>query len=408
MNDLKRKLELYMGNHSSKDDAAAKKAGQDIQDICQGTVFTGENGTCFVLENIYPVSYIHGGVRLGDAYNIKIADLKRVCSEIDVGLSLQDLLFLDTETTGLSGGTGTVAFLVGTGFFREEAFVVRQYFIRDYDEEPAMLEALSTLMKGFKALVTFNGKAFDWNLLSTRYIFNRMKPGLKNPPNLDLLFPARRLWKLKLKSCSLSSLEENILGEYRADDIPGALIPSVYFKYLESRNAEEIVNVIRHNEQDVLSMVPLMIRIASMLVEPISEYCGEKELIGLGRIFEANGEYSKVIDCLESCMSSDDYIVKDIAVKRLSCIYKREGNYERAVYHWNRMLSEHGILNIYSMIELAKYYEHKARDYKKALEIVEKAIVLTSQTGLWGNAGYDDLIKRRARLKRKAGRINNG
>jgi uncharacterized protein YprB with RNaseH-like and TPR domain len=407
MHDLRSKLELYRENHSSANHIIIREQGLDIQDICQGTVYSGDNGACFVIENSYPVSYLYGGYRLGDACDINIADLKRVCGEIDSSLGLQDFLFLDTETTGLSGGTGTVAFLVGLGFFRESSFVIRQYFMRDYNEEAAMLEAINGLMAGYKALVTFNGKAFDWNLLSSRFITNRMRCRLKNPPNLDLLFPARRLWKLKLESCSLSSLEENILDEYRVDDIPGALIPSVYFEYLESRNASEIMKVTRHNGQDILSMVPLLVKIASMLDNPLSESCEGEELLGLGRIFEANGEFNMVIDCFESCMKSEDRTVKGIAAKRLSDIYKRSGNYGKAVEHWNSILADPGTLNIYPMIELAKYYEHKLKDIGKALEIAEKAMHLASQTGVRNNIYYNDLAKRLLRLKRKAGRVKN-
>jgi len=405
--DLKSKLEMYKKGQVSKP-AVKPDTGRDIHNLLQGTVCSNEDGCCFIVENRYPLTYLHGGYSLGSVLDIQPQLLRFLGCETGGDVSIRDFLFLDTETTGLSGGTGTVAFLIGTGFFEEDAFVLRQYFMRDYDEEPAMLREFNELLAGYRGLVTFNGKAFDWNLLSDRFTFNRTRIALKNPLHLDLLFPSRRIWRLKLESCSLCSLEENILGEYRVGDVPGALIPSIYFRYLEDRDASEICKVMDHNRSDILSMAALLVKITRMLENPIAETDGEQELVGVGRIFEAGGEFDMTVDCFECCMDSELVPVKETAARRLSDIYKRKGDYSRAVEHWERMASGSGLLSLFPLVELAKYYEHKAKDIKKAIEIVEKAMQLSLRIGYLNNAYHGDLMKRYKRLKRKAERIGNG
>ena len=157
--------------------------------------------------------------------------------------------------------------------------------MRDYDEETAMLAELKELISDRQGFVTFNGKSFDINLLQTRLIANRLRLGISDIPNIDLLYPARRVWKLKLESCRLVSLEENILGHVRHDDIPGSMIPAVYFDYLEDRDASAIKRVLEHNELDILSMVSLLCRLSAMLQDPMSESDGGLELLGISRIF---------------------------------------------------------------------------------------------------------------------------
>ena len=208
-----------------------------ITGVVPGSVCSSASGSFYIIESRYPLTYTYGGSKLGSVPDIDAKSLAMLGGEDFGGIAAEKLLFLDTETTGLSGGAGTVAFLVGTGFFTDGVFVIRRYFMRDYDEEPAMLDGFNAFLTGFEGLVTFNGKSFDWNLLQSRFISNRIKCFLKSPGHIDLLYPARRIWGLKLESCRLSSLEENVLGERRSGDIPGELIPSVYFRYLENGDA---------------------------------------------------------------------------------------------------------------------------------------------------------------------------
>jgi uncharacterized protein YprB with RNaseH-like and TPR domain len=402
-NDLKSKLELYKTNRDRKPcPQQAIQSGCDVQDLLEGTLTTGNLGTYFLVGNEYRSDHFHGGCKLGEALAIEAGILRKLNSDIPPELQLEDLLFLDTETTGLSGGTGTVAFLIGIGYFRQGVFTVRQYFMRDYDEEAAMLDDINNFIKSFGGLVTFNGKSFDWNLLQTRFTFNRIRCTLKEPYHLDLLYPSRRLWKLKLDSCSLSSLEENILGQQRDNDIPGAQIPAVYFKYVQDRDATEIMRVIKHNETDIVSMISLLVKISSMLKEPDSRRVGDYELLGLGSMFEAAGEQETVVECYERCLQAESPVVREQASKRLGLLYKRNRDYVNAVRHWHNMVSREGSLDIYPLIELAKYYEHRAIDYTRAIQLAETAMNRILSIGIRNGRDLDDLKKRLERLKRKA------
>lgn len=403
--DIRTKLGIYNEN-TDKKPVGTVSSGKDIPAGIPGTVCSNNDGSFYVMENRYPLSHIHGGCCLGAALNINERSLSWLCGKSDGAIPVNGFLFLDTETTGLSGGTGTVAFLVGTGFFEDGAFVVRQYFMRDYDEEPAMLRELNKVFSAYAGLVTFNGKSFDWNLLQGRFISNRIRILLKDPLHLDLLFPARRIWGLKHDSCRLSSLEENELEERRIDDIPGVLIPSVYFKYLEDRKTADIKRVIKHNELDILSMVSLLVKMSVMLDNPLSEAGGEHELLGLGRIFEARGEFEMTVDCFESCAKSANFSIKAAAVRRLTGMYKRNGDYDRAFEHCRQILADSGGSNLYSMIEIAMYYEHRVKDISKALEIVEKAVRFCLMAGLTENRQLLELRKRQERLRKKMARYN--
>ena len=400
--DIRSKLGLYRENMQSKP-IRSVEAGQDIHDVVPGTIYSNEYGSYYMIENRYPVSALHGGCSLREALNVK-PWVRSILSGEDREASIESLAFLDTETTGLSGGAGTVAFLIGTGKFEGDDFVIRQYFMRDYDEETTMLHELDRSLSDCSGLVTFNGKAFDWNLLQGRFVANRLRPALRDPIHIDLLYPSRRIWGLKLESCRLSSLEENVLGEIRVDDIPGSMIPGVYFKYLEDRNAAEIKRVIKHNELDILSMVSLIARISAMLESPLVQSDSGHELLGLGRIYEARGDYDLVVDCLEICSRSDILSVRTAALKRLTGIYKRNGSYDKALDHWREMASETGIHILFPLIQLAMYYEHREKDIAKALECVERAIHLSLQSGLTEGRQFPELRKRQERLRRKAAR----
>lgn len=401
MMDLRSRLGRYNLNPGRSSNI---NRDREIDALVPGFVRTNDNGSCYVAENSYPPSYLHGSCSLEEAAGIDGGLLAALGGPDCNGLRGDELLYLDTETTGLSGGAGTVAFLTGVGFFEKDIFTVRQYFMRDYDEEAAMLTELQELFAKYRGFVTFNGKAFDINLLESRFISNRIKADLSGKPDIDLLYPSRKVWSLKLESCRLASLEENVLGEYRCDDVPGAMIPSVYFKYLDDRDATEIKRVVRHNELDVLSMVSLLVRLASMLQNPASATDGGYELLGVGRIFESTGQTGNMLDCFEACADSEHYSVRSQAVKRLGRIYKRSGKFDLALSHWESMETKNPGFEIFHLVEMAKYYEHRAKDIRTALLLVEKALQNCAKSGIPEVSRVSDLKKRRERLRRKLDR----
>ena len=179
-------------------------------------------------------------------------------------------LFLDTETTGLSGGAGTIAFQIGIGYFTPSGFVVEQFLMRDYAQEAPMLQALSTLMKRFSVLCTFNGRTFDVPLLKSRFLMNRMKDDCFPAVHADVLYPARRIWKLRLKRCTLGHLEEQLLHVQREDDLPGALVPQTFFQYLKDGDFSPLERILEHNKQDIVSLAQLFYFMCRQAVMPES------------------------------------------------------------------------------------------------------------------------------------------
>ncbi len=215
------------------------------------------DGPCFAVERRFPVGQVRGPVHLGSVLHTRpstLWDAGRTTGLRDI--DARRLLFLDTETTGLSGGTGTYVFLVGVAYFCEsgDEVVLRQYFLSDVSAERALLHALNDLFRDFTAVVTFNGKTFDWPLLETRFTYNRLRSVLRDPPHLDMLGPSRRLWRDRLESCSLETLESQVLGVRRGFDVPGWRIPSLYFQYLRAGHIGHVLPVFEHNEHDLLTL----------------------------------------------------------------------------------------------------------------------------------------------------------
>jgi uncharacterized protein YprB with RNaseH-like and TPR domain len=244
-----------------------------IEDLVPGCFHTTSHGQCFVAEEPYPSDHVHGDLPLSSFLNLSPHVAAQVAQDRALAsVDLRQVCFLDTETTGLSGGAGTMAFVVGLGFFAEDGFRVRQYFLRDPGDEPAMIEAVAELLPEFEALVSFNGRAFDVPILENRFILARIPPPMAGVPHLDLLHPARRLYHYRLASCALGSLERGVLGVLRAqDDVPGGVIPYLYRDYLRTGDARDMKRVLYHNTVDILSLVTLAARVCRAFANPWAE-----------------------------------------------------------------------------------------------------------------------------------------
>ncbi len=334
-------------------------------------------------------------------------------------LEWERTVFLDTETTGLAGGVGTYVFLIGLGWFEGSQFRVRQYFLRDVAEEPAMLAAVAADLSSRHALVSFNGKSFDWPLIETRFALHRRPPPLTAPLHLDLLHPARRLWRGRLESCSLGSLEAAILGVQRSGDVPGWLIPSLYFDYLRTGNANPLQDVCLHNRLDILSLAALGGYLGAVVTDPLApaptgDHLSADDLAAVARLLESRGDLAGALSCLEAAQDRSPRTAAAVAVQRqLAGLYKRLRQHDQAVAVWQALTEGSDSLSLYPYIELAKFYEHKARQYQRALELVETAIAVAHRRralqpfgypGVPGKADLDDLEHRRDRLRLKAAR----
>jgi uncharacterized protein len=283
-------------------------------------------------------------------------------------------LFLDTETTGLAGGSGTYAFLVGIAWWEGGGLEIEQFFMREYSEERALLFALQDRIAGHPVLVTFNGKSFDWPLLETRYRMSR-KISVPTPrAHLDFLHPARNLWRLRLGSVRLSELERHVLGWDRGTDLLSGLIPQIYFDYLRGGPPERLVPVLNHNQMDLRGLAALSSRILSLLSDAENLGRDGLELFGVSRICEKRGEHTRARTLYEKAIASVLPTETDRAARRsLARLAKRQGDFDLACELWKDAVgnSRHG----YEAYEqLAIYYEHKARDSEQALGVVRQAI----------------------------------
>src|SRR5581483_10331508 len=283
-------------------------------------------------------------------------------------------LFLDTETTGLSGGSGTYAFLVGVAWWESGGLEIEQFFMREYSEERALLLALRERIAEHPVLVTFNGKSFDWPLLETRYRMSR-KLSLPTPrAHLDFLHPARHLWRLRLGSVRLSELERHVLSWDRRADLLSGLIPQIYFDYLRGGPPERLVPVLNHNQMDLRGLAALSSRILSLLSDVENLGQDGLEIFGVSRICEKQGEDIRARTLYEKSIASFLPTETDrVARRSLARLAKRQGDFELACQLWKGAVgnSRHG----YEAYEqLAIYYERTARDPEQAREIVQQAL----------------------------------
>ena len=379
-----------------------KSQAYAIENVIVGRFQATPHGDVFVVEKGYDSSYRHGKMALkGESSLEMIATWAR-----DRRLSqspLAQFAFLDTETTGLAGGTGTYAFLVGVGRFEGDKLQLAQFFMRDPSEEAALLVALTEFLQPCQVLVTFNGKAFDAPLLNTRYTLNRQVSPLLTLAHLDLLPLARRLWPDRLDNHRLGTLETQLLGAQRTEeDIPGWLIPSIYFGYLRQGDARALPGVFYHNAMDVLTMAALLNHAAQLLADPLNPSVEHAlDIVALGQFYENMGDVETAAQLFEQGLARNDLPEAHYwaTQRRLSFLHKRHQHWIAAVELWQ--LAAEG-RQIYAHVELAKFYEHQQRNYDEAILWTQTALNLLTaheRSQWWG-----DLHHRLARLQRKAAR----
>ena len=404
-NTLVDKLKLLGVNQGLKNLAPkpAPAPSYEIDSVVAGAFLPTPRGDVFIVEQSYASDYCHGISPIVCSRPLALisqwADDPRLAA-----MPLSKFAFLDTETSGLSGGTGTYAFMVGIARFVKDQFVLRQFFMRDPAEEPAMLEAIAQFLAPAQALVTFNGKAFDAPLLTTRFRLHHIPVPYKDYAHLDLLPLARRLWRDRLESRALKYLEQHILGMKRSsEEVPGYEVPWLYFDYLKSGDARPLAGVFYHNAMDVVAMAALLTHLNEVMEDP---YGGQVEhgldFVALGKLFEDLGRWEEAARLfergLELNLTEADF---SLAVKRLSTLQKRRGDFDKAIRLWEEA-AENG--HIYAHIEMAKYYEHKRRDVKAALQWTLSALDHVEhgdQPAYMRRYWLDEIHHRLARLERK-------
>jgi uncharacterized protein YprB with RNaseH-like and TPR domain len=360
-----------------------------VEQVVAGRFLETRNGSTYLMEDDFPVDYIHGkvGLRISTAPQT-IAEWAG--EEKIAGQDPESMVFLDTETSGLAGGTGTFAFLVGVGRYTPEGFHLSQFFMRDPLEEPALLLALEDFLAPCRTIVSFNGKAFDVPLLNTRYTLQGWKSPFRNLSHVDLLHLARRLWRDRLPSRTLANIEVQILQASRTDEeIPGWMIPDIYFEYLRDGDARPLQRVFYHNAMDVVSLAALLNHTSSLLEDPFTHHANEFiDLAAVARLLEELGHIDKATELYEICLKAElpEDIYNDTLI-RLSLVHKHKNNYRLAIPLWEQAASKK---RLFAYEELAKYFEHHAVDLElalkwtqEALEYIESAALPASELMQW-------------------------
>ncbi|WP_226666810.1 ribonuclease H-like domain-containing protein [Metabacillus litoralis] len=366
-------------------------------------VYQFDGQKCFIREVIYPLDFKHGHYKLGDFHDVvslwNNSDSAHPLTS--KGHKSSDLFFFDTETTGLGGGVGNTIFLLGQAQVFHDRVVVRQYLLPQPGNEVALYKYFLQGINS-KTLVTYNGKAFDWPQVKTRHMLIRNSvPSLPSFGHFDLFHAARRLWKNELESVRLSIVESEILGITREDDVPGYLAPMLYFQFVKQQQPEIITGVLKHNEIDVLSLITLYIHLSLKILKTDQEASGE-EHYEIARWLDYVGDEKSAINSYKTLLNKDSK-QEDKAKLALSLHYKKQKNWDEAIKVWNEILqiNKKGTKEK-AAIELAKYYEHKEKNYKKAIfycEIVS-ASINDNQVELNKDCGVE-IEKRLSRLMKK-------
>lgn len=371
------------------------------EEVLSGEVVATALGEHFETEKIWERHRRHGNMDISSLYELPCDLLDSLSGGAIPSAHPLKWAFLDTETTGLAGGTGTYAFLVGVGSIEEQGFRLRQFFMRDFGEEPSLLARLSEYLARFDVLVTYNGKTYDQPLLETRYRMARSRHPFTRLEHLDLLFGARRLWKLRLESCRLVDLERQILGVERQGDLPGEMIPYYYFEYLRTQQAFRLAPVFHHNALDILSLACLtaIVPMAFRAPEEAPLRHGA-DFIGLARWLLAAGRREEALRLFRRAVDlglPDSLLFRtlmDMAQEE-----KRAGREAAALAVFTDLAASRNPYRLHALEELAKYYEHRERNYPMALDMTRAALAL---------ADTPALRHRKERIERRLNSPRNG
>ena len=343
----------------------------------------------YLIRHDYPFDFRQGIVTLGAALESQSKHIAFSACDPDLAdFDPRTACFVDTETTGLMGGTGTVAFLVGVGYFTEYTFRLDQCIMRDFDDEEPMLQYLAELFDRHDTLVSYNGKSFDLPLLRTRFIQNRIPFRGDNILHLDLVHAARRFWKQRLKDCSLGNVEREILAIHREGDVPGYMIPQLWFRYLDEQDARPLEGVIYHHEMDILSLVSLTAWMSQCLDTPGGQgFAHVEDKLSVVRLHFRQKHYDEVIEHAAAFLAEvAESPLRRECLEMLGLACKRREHWAEMQAAWEQILEVFPADPVASH-ELAKHYEHRARDLGAAVRLCREA--LTYYATREGSAGLE-------------------
>ncbi|MGH9373274.1 MAG: ribonuclease H-like domain-containing protein [Vicinamibacterales bacterium] len=403
------------------DDGHRCEASLDLEQVASalsGRLLTNAFGRCLVIDRRYESDRWHGDVQIGecalnDSDSLALLDPSfRSLTEPRTATNGARAVFIDLETTGLSGGAGTVAFLVGCGYFDLGAFHVRQFLLTSYSAERALLAAVAELFGGADLIVTYNGKTFDVPVMETRWAFHRMRAPLEEVPHFDMLHPARRLWKSRSAAveedgCRLSTLERVLLNMRRIGDVDGFEIPGRFFQFLRTADPRPLEPVLEHNRLDLVSLAAVTSHALRLTVGGEAACRDGREALAVGRVLERAGLLERAEACYGRAAKSSSVETRAEALYRLGLRRRRERRFEEATAMWRDLLAladgpagrHAGVLRTlrqFAVEALAIHQEHRARDLGAARELALFALEdeLTTRHS-------DDVRHRLARLDRK-------
>mgnify|MGYP001548412667 CR=1 FL=1 len=364
-----------------------KKKPRSIEELLpEGREILTPQGVSYAVEASFPATHFHGKFKVFQ--DADYGALLRLLS-MEEKFDLERCVFMDTETTGLAGGAGTLAFMVGLGFYRDNDFWLYQGFLRDPSDEPGMLAYIDELLAGIDTVVTYNGKSFDVPLMHTRCVLNGFGKVFDGMRHIDLLHLARKVWKHRLPSRNLGTVENEILGFFRSEEeVPGWMAPELYFDYQKTGDATGVVPVFYHNAMDILSLGVMLRVIAALVNDPYAVNSPGVDLVSIARMYTDLKEYDRAIELYEKGIGHD--LPADVyqdALMRYAAIFKRQNETNKALSLWERAV-ELGSFD--ACEELAKYFEHQAKEYEVAMK--------------WTNEGFS-CVKRANLSKYQAHRV---
>lgn len=394
---------LVAGDHprSTQPDESNRKAAparyQKLAQAMGGRVVVDLSGCYTLVETNYPFGHKFGSQELvATQRSERVADSSFSVSESSATSKLGDLLFIDTETTGL-GGAGAVPFLIGCGSLTADSFQIRQYLLPDYSDEAAMLEQVLTEFGSQKTIVSYNGLAFDMNLIRDRMIVNRVARQIPQAGHFDLLHSARRLWRRRLRDCSLTNIERQLFDFYRAGDIPGALIPSVYLDWVHGDQLDQMAAVLEHNRLDILALYFLLLKVDEAFGTEGDSLDFVDDRYSLSRVYGRRRRHEKVVANFGTLQARATQPLADDLLSYHALAFKRTGDWSRAVEIWNQLCQSAGREALEANLELAKYYEHQTKDLRRAVDHARQAVRFRPVSRRLG----DQLKHRLTRLERK-------
>ena len=369
-----------------------------VEEWLNGREVETDHGRHYEIDKLFERHRRHGSVGIQDLEGLPCDLLHPISNGQIQSVPPRKWAFLDTETTGLAGGAGTYAFLIGVGSITEKGFLVRQFFMREFAEETSLLLALSDYLKNFDVLITYNGKTYDQPLLETRYRMARTRPPFAAVEHLDLLFGARRLWKLRFDSCRLVDLENQILGVERQGDLPGEMIPYVYFEYLRTREAFKLVPILHHNQIDILTLACLTAIVPWAFHDPEkARFSHGADMVGLARWWRQAENLENALGLFRQAVRRS--LPEELLARTLWDIAALEKKLGREVAALPVLTELAGYCNPFrgaALEELAKYYERRERNYALALEMTRAALGYRQ-----GHESSEALQRRAARLEKK-------